>query len=431
MVFGCAKRFTFAIVPVSRPIRATETRKPNTVNRKPMSFINAIGTAVPANCHAQSQIAGFMANALQLDQSARRRMAALYRQTKISQRYSVLPDYSLTNGAFSFYPNTPDLEPFPSIEQRMAVYQRETLPLSMRAVADCLANYPTFSRQSITHVVVVSCTGFYAPGPDIELVEALGLPGTTQRLVIGFMGCYGAFNGLKAANAIVRADASATVLVVCVELCTLHFQKADSPSNWLANALFADGAAAVLVQGHARAEQSFGLQSFHCDLLPEGRKEMAWTIGNQGFDMLLSPAVPGVIQQYIGGMMHRMLDVAGLSVSDVDSFALHPGGRRILDVIEAELNLDRTKTRHAYDVLEHYGNMSSATILFVLKAIWDELAESVTIPFDPMRGEYSQTIASVAFGPGLTLESMLLQAQIAPVAVADNRLTEVVEFFEQ
>lgn len=389
------------------------------------SFINAIGTAVPTHEHTQPQLARFMANALQLDEPARRRMGALYRQTKISRRYSVLPDYSRENGAFTFYPNTPDLEPFPSVGQRMAVYQREAMPLALRAVRDCLANYPAFALRSVTHLIVVSCTGFYAPGPDIELIETLGLPGTTQRLLIGFMGCYGAFNGLKAADAIVRANARASVLVVCIELCTIHFQKSDEVSSWLANALFSDGAAAVLVQGQARPEQSFRLQSFQCELLPEGRDDMAWTIGNQGFDMVLSQHVPDVIRQHVGRVLHRILNQNGLAVADVDYFALHPGGRRILDLIETELGIDRTRTRHAYDVLNRYGNMSSATVLFVLKAIWNELA--ATQSDNPMPNGFTQTISGVAFGPGITLETMLLVAQIE-WAVADHDVqAELVE----
>lgn len=382
------------------------------------SFINAIGVAVPVTGHSQVQLADFMANALQLDEPARRRMTALYRQTKISRRYSVLTDYGVSNGQFTFYPNTSDLEPFPSVGKRMEVYRREALPLALRAVRACLADYPAFSLPSITHLVVVSCTGFYAPGPDIDLVEALGLPGTTQRLLIGFMGCYGAFNGLKTADAIVRADARANVLVVCVELCTIHFQKSDDPANWLANALFSDGAAAVLVQGRPRANQSFAMQSFHCDLLPEGRNEMAWMIGNHGFEMVLTPNIPNIIRHHIGAMLHGILDRNELTVADVDYFALHPGGRRILDLIESELALDRTKTHHAYDVLHEYGNMSSSTVLFVLKAIWDELAESAF-------AGCGKRIAGVAFGPGLTLESMLLLAQLHPPEPTDTSMDEV------
>ncbi|NDU98761.1 type III polyketide synthase [Spirosoma terrae] len=384
------------------------------------SFINALGVAVPDYAHSQHQLAHFMVNALQLDEPARRRMMALYRQTKISRRYSVLADYGQPVGQFTFYPNSPNLEPLPSVEQRMSVYQREALPLALRAVRACLADYPSFSVHSITHLIVVSCTGFYAPGPDIELLEALGLPGTTQRLLIGFMGCYGAFNGLKAADAIVRADPQANVLVVCVELCTIHFQKPENPSNWLANALFSDGAAAVLVQGTARREQSFQLQSFHCDLLPEGRDQMAWTIGNHGFDMVLTSTIPDLIQHHISLMLQRILEKKDLTVGDVDYFALHPGGRRILDLIELELGIDRSQTQHAYTVLNQYGNMSSATVLFVLKAIWDELAESVSSAPESILSGYSKRIAGVAFGPGLTLESMLLLVHVNSVQMTDN-----------
>ncbi|GAB3710978.1 type III polyketide synthase [Spirosoma flavus] len=391
----------------------------------PGSFINAFGVAVPDYAHAQSQLAQFMANALQLDEPARQRMIALYRQTKISRRFSVLPDYSQSVGQFTFYSNSPNLEPLPSVGQRMAVYKREALPLALRAVRACLAHYPAFSISSITHLVVVSCTGFYAPGPDIDLLEALGLPGTTQRLLIGFMGCYGAFNGLKAADAIVRADPKANVLVVCVELCTIHFQKPENPSNWLANALFSDGAAAVLVQGTARPEQSFQLQSFHCDLLPESRDQMAWTIGDHGFDMVLTSTIPDLIRHHISRLLQKILEKNGLAASDVDYFALHPGGRRILDLIELELALERSQTRHAYSVLKQYGNMSSATVLFVLKAIWDELAELVVNAPEIASSGYSKRIAGVAFGPGLTLESMLLQAHVNPNQVADNLQDEI------
>ncbi|RRB03993.1 type III polyketide synthase [Larkinella rosea] len=372
------------------------------------SYMNAIGTAVPAYAHDQNRIAQFMAETLQLDKADRRRLMALFSHTKIDTRYSVLPDYSRPNGQFTFYPNTLDPKPFPTVGQRMEIYRREAVPLALQAIRACLADYPEFSLQSLTHLVVVSCTGFYAPGPDIDLVEALGLPGTTQRLLIGFMGCYGALNGLKAADAIVRADPDAHVLVVCVELCTLHFQKSDRPVDWLANALFGDGAAAVLIQSRARIDQSFAVQSFYSDLLPEGRDEMAWTIRDWGFDMTLTAKVPAIIQRSIAVLLERLLNRNKLTISQVDYFALHPGGRRILEVIEAQLNIEPEKSRFAFEVLSRYGNMSSATILFVLKAIWNELADSqADVPNRPFH-----QISGIAFGPGLTIESMLLLAQI-------------------
>ncbi|CCH02640.1 chalcone synthase [Fibrella aestuarina BUZ 2] len=373
------------------------------------SFINSIGTAVPTHQIPQTQIARFMAEALGMDERDQRRLSALYRQTRIDQRHSVLPDYARSRGEYTFYPNTEGLEPFPTVGQRMKIYREEAVPLAIRAIEDCLATYLTpdghgFDRQRITHIVTVSCTGLYAPGPDIEIIEALGLPGTTQRLAINFMGCYGAFNGIKAADAIVRSQPDAVVLVVCVELCTLHFQKKTDLDNLLSNALFADGAAAVLIESKPRADRSMRLRSFFCDLLPSGKADMAWHITDYGFEMTLTSEVPSVIQQGIGQMLSRLLETSGLTIGDIGSYAMHPGGRRILEVIEGQLGLDNADNRYAYEVLRKFGNMSSATVLFVLKAIWADMEQAA--PTD----KQTFNILSCAFGPGLTLESMILEA---------------------
>ncbi len=377
------------------------------------SYINAIGTAVPAYAYPQTQIAEFMANALNLDNMDRRKLNALYRQTRIATRHSVLADYGLPASEFTFYPPSADLEPFPTTAHRMATYRQTVVPLAKQAVTDCLNTYPDFDLQQITHLVWVSCTGFYAPGPDIELVASLGLGGTTQRLAINFMGCYGAFNGLKAADAIVRAYPDAAVLVVCAELCTLHFQKKTDTDNLYANALFADGAAAVLVQAHPRPEQTMRIRAFFSDILPESQAEMAWQVGNTGFEMTLSGEVPTVIRRGIGQALTRLLEHSNLTPADISQYALHPGGRRILEVIEEQLGLTTHDNRHAYSVLRDYGNMSSATVLFVLNRIWQAMKNPANdSDHEPSTGP--STILSCAFGPGLTLESMLLDAQVAP-----------------
>lgn len=368
------------------------------------SFINAFGTAVPAHIFPQAQIADFMAEALQFDERDRRRLTALYRQTRIEQRHSVLADYGQTNGNYTFYPNTPGLEPFPAIGQRMAVYRKEALPLALKAVHNCFADYPGFDPQTITHLITVSCTGLYAPGPDIELVEALGLPTTTQRLAINFMGCYGAFNGLKAADAMVRADPNAKVLVVSIELCTIHFQKKAETDHLLSNALFADGSAAVLVESQPRPDKSFRQRQFYCDLLAEGRDEMAWHVSDFGFEMTLTSEVPNVIKRGIGGLLSKLLERSGLTIGDIGRYAMHPGGRKILEVIEAQLGIGPDEDRYAYRILKQYGNMSSATVLFVLNEIWQELGTEADEATGP------GNILSCAFGPGLTLESMILEA---------------------
>ena len=259
------------------------------------SFITSIGTAVPDHQIPQPQIARFMAEALSMDERDQRRLSALYRQTRIDQRHSVLPDYARARGEYTFYPNTEGLEPFPTVGQRMKIYREEAVPLALKAIDDCLAAYPGFDKQRITHVVTVSCT--------------------------------------------------------------------------------------------------------------------AWHVTDFGFEMTLTSEVPSVIQRGIGQMLSRLLETSGLSIGDIGTYAMHPGGRRILEVIEGQLGLDNSDNRYAYDVLRQYGNMSSATVLFVLKAIWHDMQNAAPANAD----EATFNILSCAFGPGLTLESMILEANYCPV----------------
>lgn len=366
-----------------------------------------------------------MAEALQLNESERRRLNIVYRQTHIDQRHSVIPDYGLLMGEYTFYPNTPGLEPFPTISQRMAIYRKEALPLALGAIYNTLEDYPSFNLQTLTHLIVVSCTGLYAPGPDIELIEALKLPTTTQRLLINYMGCYGAFNGLKTADAIIRADPQAKVLVVSIELCTIHFQKKSETDFLLSNALFADGAAAVLVEGIPRPNKSLRMKSFYCDLLTEGRNEMAWHVGDIGFEMTLTPEVPEVIQRNIGHLLSRLLEKSGLTIGQIDRYAIHPGGRRILELIEEQLGIDSEANRYAHNILRQYGNMSSATILFVLKEIWKELQTPPELTSYDQDVNSEQNILSCAFGPGLTLESMILEALFTIPAIRASEPSSV------
>ncbi|OWP63751.1 type III polyketide synthase [Hymenobacter amundsenii] len=368
------------------------------------SYLCAIGTANPPHRIPQTQIADFMAQALELDERGARKLHALYRVSGIGHRYSVLPDYARVNGEFEFFPNTPGLEPFPSVGRRMAEYRRFALPLSVEAVQACLAQLPEVELRSITHLITVSCTGMYAPGLDIELVGALGLPGHVQRTCVNFMGCYAAINGLKLANAFCRATPGARVLVVCTELCTLHFQKSQEDDHLISNALFGDGAAAVLVQSEPAANRpSLNLTAFHCDLEPDGHADMAWHINDFGFEMTLSSYVPRMIQQGIGQLTQRLLADLPVELADIRAFAIHPGGRKILESIEQALGLSTHDNRYAYQVLREYGNMSSATVLFVLRDLLADLTAA----------DAGAPVLSFAFGPGLTLEAMLLTVAVA------------------
>ncbi|WP_317195633.1 type III polyketide synthase [Pontibacter aydingkolensis] len=370
------------------------------------SYICAIGTANPPHKIPQMQVADFMAEALQFDEQETRKLKALYRVSGIGQRYSVLEDYTRQNGEFTFYPNTPTLEPFPTVQQRMELYRNHAVNLSEDAVRRCLEQSPV-TLPELTHLITVSCTGMYAPGLDIELVERLQLSSCVQRTAVNFMGCYAAFNAIKLADSICRANPEAKVMLVCTEICTIHFQKHAQQDHLVSNALFGDGAAAVLMQGLPCQEVCLELQSFHCDLAPAGKRDMAWHIGDTGFEMTLSSYVPDLIKKGIKELTERLLQGLKTTTKEISLFAIHPGGRRILEVIEQELGMTRNDNRFAYQVLRDFGNMSSATVLFVLKALMDSLTPK----------EQDEPILSFAFGPGLTLESMLLKVHYAKVQV--------------
>jgi len=370
--------------------------------------ITGIGTANPEHRFAQSDILRFMVNAHLLEGDEARQLQVLYRASGIQYRHSVLEDYGRMSSEFSFYPPNSQLEPFPPLSARMKKYRETALPLCLRAVKNLEYDNkldPSWA-ESVTHLVTVSCTGMYAPGLDLELTQKLGLPGTVHRTAINFMGCYAAFNALKMADTICRAEKNARVLIVCVELCTLHFQNKNEENNLLANALFADGAAAVLVQNDNGPGIALSPLNFHCDIDPSAENEMAWQIGDFGFEMKLSTYVPNIIQSGIAHLTKSLLARQSLQLADIDYFAIHPGGKRILEVIEAELGIAKEKNHAAYKVLRDYGNMSSPTVLFVLKEIFKSL-----VP-----GDHGKKILSFAFGPGLTLESMLLEVNAKPNA---------------
>jgi predicted naringenin-chalcone synthase len=281
----------------------------------------------------------------------------------------------------------------------MELYKNEALNLGIKAVNELFDEVPDFQKEEVTHLITVSCTGLYAPGLDIELIEAMDLPKNIQRSAVNFMGCYAAFNALKIGDAICRADKAARVLIVCVELCSIHFQKLKDDDNLLANTLFGDGAAALLMSSQPTKGLNLLMENFYCDLAFEGKQEMAWQIGDNGFEMKLSSYVPDIIKSGIRQLTERLLKNLNLSLEDIDKFAIHPGGKKILETIETELGMTREDNQYAYQVLQEHGNMSSATIIFVLQALCRDLRKE----------DNQKRILSFAFGPGLTLESMVTQ----------------------
>ncbi len=366
-----------------------------------MSYITAIGIANPPHTLSQSAISEFMTHAMQLGEDDARKLRVLFRASGIDTRYSVLEDYSKTQD-FHFFENSVGLEPFPSTRRRLELYRRHALALSLEAAAQCFGNLHQLRKDAITHLVVVSCTGMYAPGLDIDLVKALGLNSSVERTSINFMGCYAAFNALKLAAAACAARPEAKVLILCTELCSIHFQKENTEDNMLANALFGDGASAVLVEGMPRQGLSLQLEEFHCELATEGEHDMTWTVGDLGFEMRLSSYVPEVIRSGIKNLTRSLLAKIKPGLAEVAYYAIHPGGKRILETIETELGLTKLQNKHAYEVLRKYGNMSSPTVLFVLRELLNELNAV----------DDGKRILSFAFGPGLTLESALLKIKV-------------------
>lgn len=350
------------------------------------AFITAIGTANPTFAIPQAEVVNFMIKAHGLNDEEAHQLRILYRASGISNRYTTIPDYA--NDVREFFPDNDRLEPFPDVSIRGSWYREHAAVLSKEAVLNGLGE--SFDFKSITHLITVSCTGMYAPGLDIDLVGLLGMSPNVERTCVNFMGCYAAFNALKLANHIVTASDS-KVLIVCTELCTLHFQKAKTDDTLLANALFGDGAAAVLVE-RSSSEKSIELNDFMCSLLPSAANEMAWNIGNFGFEMHLSSYVPDALQSGIPPLLTSL----NKKLDSFDFYAIHPGGKKILDVVETALGIDKETNRHAHDVLRQYGNMSSPTILFILKKILEQCSTQ----------DGGKSLLCIAFGPGLTLESL-------------------------
>lgn len=357
------------------------------------SSIVSIGLANPGSPIAQGRIADFMQKAHNLDEVESRKLGFLYRKSGIATRYSVLDDFEKPDySEFTFFPKNKDLEPFPGTKARMDVFGKTAVDLCETAAKRCLAKL-RIETTAVTHLILVSCTGMMAPGVELQLMERLGLQDSVERYCVHFMGCYAAFTGLKLADKIIMAEPDARVLLVSVELCTLHFQKEYTEDNVLANSLFGDGAAATLVMN---SELGMQIQAYQSNVLREGESDMAWGIGDFGFEMRLSKYIPSLLDQGIQQLLEKFEEKYRLST--LKHFAVHPGGKQILEKVREAFQLPASANAHALDVLSEFGNMSSSTILFVLERMME----------DPeIKGE----ILAMGFGPGLTLETLLLDKQ--------------------
>lgn len=384
----------------------------------PGPAILAIGTAVPPYRITQADACAWVSDSLQAGQPQRRLLARLYRLSGIETRYSCLPDAAALAPDSRFAPGRSVAET-PTTAERMAIYQHEAVQLGVAAAQRALAApLPPDAAASVTHLIVVSCTGFFAPGLDLAIALRLGLRPSVQRTLVGFMGCAAAFNGLRLAAQIVDGQPDARVLVVCVELCTLHLQPGDDRVALTVASIFADGAAACLVGAAGQAGDLLLLNRLHSQVQPDTEDAMAWQIGDHGFVMRLSPEVP----RYVG-MLAPLALATLLEGQPVPRFwAIHPGGRAIVDRLAELLQLAPAQTAASYAVLRRYGNMSSPTILFVLRELLDELRRSAS----PVHG------VAVAFGPGLVTEMASLTymppAALRPSAAQLPQLLEAPEY---
>ncbi len=359
--------------------------------------ILALGTAVPDYWADQTAIGQWMASSFPDRPAVQRLIRSLYTYSGIQKRHGCAPEYLLSPDESRFAPGRA-LDQTPTTAERMEIYRREAVPLAERAARNAFESLsgrsgvaPTALVDGITHLIVVSCTGFFAPGPDFLLAQRLGLPATVNRMVIGFMGCSAAFNGLRTAAQIVTADPAARVLVVSVELCSLHIQAGERRDDLVSASLFADGAAAAVVALPGEEDGNFyKLDGFHTDMKPATEDEMVWEVGNHGFTLRLSPKVPDHLADVAPAAL------AGVMAGESPGFwAIHPGGRAIMDKLQDLFELPDRAVAPSRAVLAAYGNLSSATILFVLA----EQLRRLSAGKQP-----ATTGVAMAFGPGLTIE---------------------------
>jgi len=362
--------------------------------------ILGMGTALPGNVVTQEEAVEAAQTICCSTDDQRVLLPMLYRGTGIRQRHLVLHSRMLQevvagSGApeSCFLPKENDHDG-PTTHDRMQRYAHEAPELAAEAATDAL-NDARLAPDAITHLVTVSCTGFGAPGVDISLFKNLGLPAHVQRVHVGFMGCHAAINGMRAAHGLAAADPDARVLVCCVELCSLHFHYGWDPKKVVANALFGDGAAAFVGGSEpAGSTRPWQIAATASCLVPESEYAMTWNIGNHGFEMTLSTRVPTLIATHVRPFLDKWLAKYGLSVPDIKSWAVHPGGPRILSSIERPLGIEAKDTEVSREVLNDHGNMSSPTVLFII----DRLRQR----------EAPLPCVAMGFGPGLMAEAALI-----------------------
>jgi predicted naringenin-chalcone synthase len=362
--------------------------------------ILGLSTALPAGSIAQADSATLV-QSLGITQKFHRLLPGLYRKSGVERRASVLlnPVGSDLNDRQSFYRlATAEAPKGPTTAERMKVYEEHAGPLLLRAAATAL-DRSQISENELTHLITVSCTGFYSPGVDHYLMDQLNLPQRVQRAHIGFMGCHGLLNGLRVAESIARANPQARVLLGAVELCSLHQQYCEDSEQLVANALFADGAAAMVLgmnEDSTRGNPHWQVVSSFSQRIPNTADFMSWKIGDHGFQMTLSPMVPQVIEEQLREPITEWLQSQEVDRELIRHWAIHPGGPRILDSVGRCFDLSDEAIRPSREILAQYGNMSSPTVMFILDSLTSQVADG-------------ELCVMIGFGPGLHAEAILLR----------------------
>lgn len=350
------------------------------------AYINRIATAVPD--HDVHRKFVDYAPSLLNDDRKRKLLVRMAEKSRIEHRYSFFepaahPEHVDKNGFFK-------RGAFPDTKARMVFYEAHAFELARRALDQL--DFESI-KDEVTHLIVTTCTGFYAPGVDLQVVRHYGLKESVERTIIGFMGCYAAFNALKLARHIVRSVPAAKVVVLNLELCTLHLKETSNLEEILSFLIFADGCAASLVSADP---MGFKIESFHSAILRESGDQITWRIGQDGFDMMLSGEVPRTVGAQIPHILPAILN--GAKLGDVLYWAVHPGGRSILDAVQEHAGLPASGLAYSRDILRRFGNMSSATVMFVLKEIMEH-------------ADVAGSGCSMGFGPGVTVEAMMFKAE--------------------
>jgi predicted naringenin-chalcone synthase len=381
-----------------------------------------IGTAVPENRMTQDEALVMFQDIVCEDERQKRLSRVLYRKSNVRNRHVVVPytaayvwadpdgPAEVPANSDSYRLSVDQLPEIcagqsagPTTGKRMELYAQYASELALSSAQGALDNADT-AATDITHLVTVSCTGFVSPGVDIDLINGLGLPSTTQRVNVGFMGCHGAINGLRTALAISKSDPQSRVLVCAVELCSLHYRFQWDNEGIIGNALFADGSASLVIgqdSSAAGGTNGWELVATGSVLIPESRDTMSWEVGDHGFEMMLTSEVGDRIEENLKTWLTEWLAGHQLTFDDIEGWGVHPGGPRILQAVQNSLGLQDEDLATSHSILERYGNMSSPTVIFILEAFQSQLSQ-------PAAGKTSHCLL-LAFGPGLMAEIALLR----------------------